>query len=81
MQGDLADMGAEGSSAVVILAVDIVSDRATDGDETSSGRDRKEPSFGKENIDDFGKANPAFATECPRGFVETQEAVETPAID
>jgi hypothetical protein len=81
MQCDLADVGAEGSSAVVIFAVDIVSDRATDSDESSSGRDRKEPSFGKENIDDFGKTNPAFAAECPRGFIETQESVETPAID
>jgi len=45
MQGDLADMRSEGSSAVVVLAVDVVGNRSAHGNEAGAGRDGKEPSL------------------------------------
>jgi len=37
MQGDLADMRSEGSSAVVVLAVDVVGNRSAHGNEAGAG--------------------------------------------
>ncbi len=81
MQGDLTDVRAEGSRTVVILSMEVVGDRATDGDEASAGRDCKEPSLREKHIDDVREADAAFAAEHARGFIEGQEAVESPAID
>ncbi len=52
-----------------------------DGDEASAGRDRKEPSFREEYIDDVGEADAAFAAEHAGGFVETENAVEAAAVN
>ena len=81
MQSDLANVSAEGSSAVMVLAVNIVGDRSAHGDEARAGRDRKEPSFRKKYVDDVGEADAAFATQHASGFVETQNAVEAAAVD
>src|SRR5229473_4561013 len=63
MQADLADMSAEGSSAVMVLTVDVVGDGSADGDEARAGRDGKEPSFREEYAEDVGEADAAFAAE------------------
>src|ERR1035438_2570111 len=81
MQADLADVRAESPRTVVVLAVDVVSDSPADSDKASAGRDGKEPPFREEYIDDVGEAHAAFAAQHPRGFIETQEAVEAPAVD
>jgi hypothetical protein len=73
-------MCAESSRAVVIFSVDIVGDRAPDGDEASAGSDRKKPTFREEHFNDVRQADAALAAEYAGGFIESQEAVEAPAI-
>ena len=81
MQGDLEDMSPEGSSAVMVLTVDVVGNRSAHRNEASAGRDGKKPSLRKEYVDDVGEADAALAAEQARGFVETEDAVETAAVD
>ena len=81
MQGDLANVSTEGSSAVMVLTVDVVGNRSANGNEASARRDGKEPSLGKKYVDNIGEADAAFAAEHASGFVETEDAVETAAVD
>ena len=81
MQSDLADVNSKGSSAVMVLAVDVVGNRSAHGNEASAGRDGKKPSLRKEYVDDVGEADAAFATEHASGLVETENAVETAAVN
>src|SRR5271165_1854766 len=81
MQCDLADVVSEGSSAVMVLAVDVVSNGSADGHEARAGRDGKEPSLRQKYVENVGEADAAFAAEHASRLVETQDAVETAAID
>jgi hypothetical protein len=81
MQSDLADVSAEGSSAVMVLTVNVVGNGSADGDEAGAGRDGKEPSFTEEYADDVGKADAAFAADHASGFVETEDAVESATVN
>src|SRR5665811_924838 len=81
MQADLADVSAEGSSAVMVLTMNVVGDGSADSDKAGSGRDGKKPSFREEYVEDVREADAAFATEHASGFIETEDAVETAAVD
>src|SRR5271156_3336397 len=81
MQANLTDVRTESSGAVVILSMDVIGDRSADGDEASAGSDRKEPSFREKHIDDVGEADSAFAAQHAGGFIEGQQAVQSPAIE
>ena len=81
MQADLADVSAESSSAVMVLTVDVVGDGSADGDEAGAGRDGKKPSFRKKYVDDVGEADAAFAAQHASRFVETEDAVQSAAVD
>src|SRR5208282_38544 len=81
MQSDLADVSTEGSSAMMVLTVHVIGDGSTYSDEAGAGRDGKEPSFGKKNVDDVGEAHAAFAAKHAGGFVETEDTVETGTVD
>ena len=50
-------------------------------DEAGAGRDGQEPSFRKKYVDDVGEADSAFAAQHASRLVETENAVETAAVD
>jgi hypothetical protein len=65
----------------MVLTVDVVGNRSAHGNEAGAGRDGKKPSLRKEYVDDVGEADAAFATKQASGFVETEDAIETAAVD
>src|ERR1700704_91703 len=81
MHRNLAYVSAESSSAMMILTMNIISDRSADGHKTGSWRDREEPTFGKEYIDNVGKTNPSFAANDAARFVEGENTIETLAVN
>ncbi len=81
MQADLADMGAEGSSAVMVLAVNVVGNRSANGDEAGAGSDGKEPSLGEKHLNDVAEADAALAADHARGLIEPEDAVKAAAVD
>jgi hypothetical protein len=81
MQANLPDVRAEGSGAVMILAMHVVRDRSADRNKASSGSNGQEPSLRQKHVDDVGKADAAFAAHHARGFVKPEDAVEATAVD
>jgi len=63
MQGDLEDVSSKGSSAVMILAVDVIGDGSADRHNAGAGSDGKKPSFRKEYIEEVGEADAGFTAE------------------
>jgi hypothetical protein len=81
MQSDLPNVSAKGSTAMMILAMNIVSDCSADGYVPGAGSDGKKPSAREKYVDNIGEADTAFTTQHPSGFVESKDAVETAAVD
>jgi len=81
MQSDLANVSAEGSSAVMVLTVNVVGNSTADGDEASAGRNGKKPSSREEYVDDVGETDAAFAADHASGFVETEDAIESATVN
>ena len=81
MQADLVNVTAESSSAVMVLAVDVVGDGPANSNEASARRDGKKPSSRKKYIENVGQADTTFAANHARRFVETENAVEASAVD
>src|SRR5215469_3789430 len=81
MQGEPLNVSAKGAGTVMVLTMDVVGDRAADGHEARAWSDGHKPAFGEEGLDDIRKAHAAFAANHSRGFVETQNSVQTMAVD
>src|SRR6516162_8001784 len=81
MQGEPLNVGAKGAGTVMVLTMDVVCDRAADGDEAGAGSHGHKPAFGEEGLDDIRQAHAAFAANHSRRFVETQNTVQTMAVD
>src|SRR6185369_14286900 len=67
---------AERAVAVVILAMDVVGDGASERHELRSGRDRQEEAAREREFDDLRKQHAGFAGEHAAFRVERDEAVE-----
>ena len=75
-QGERLEVGAEGTVALVILAVHVGGDHAADGDEPGAGHDRGEPATGSEHLEDVGEQDAGLAGEQPGIGVEREHPVE-----
>jgi hypothetical protein len=65
----------------MVLAVYIVCDCPTDGDETCSRRDGEKPAFGKKYVNKIAESDATLATDHTCGFIETQNAIEAFTLD
>ena len=72
----LPDEAADGSVHVVVLAVHVGADTATQGDELGAWSDRKEPASRKGKTDDLLKGDTRFSAEDTLRGVEGQESVQ-----
>jgi len=81
MKPDLSHVSAKGSSAVVVLAVNVIGNGPANRDEPSARCDRKKPSPGEEYIDNIGKADTILEAQHARRFVKAKNAVESTTID
>ncbi len=71
-----ADVAGEGAGAVVVFAVDVVGDRAADGDEAGAGGHGEKPTRRNAEAEDRVEAAPGLAVEAAGGGVERNPAVE-----
>jgi hypothetical protein len=81
IQCNALNMRTKRPGTVMVLAVHVVGDGAPHGHKGRPRRDGQKPTFGQKDIEDFGQADTAFATHDSRGFVETENTVETAAFD
>ncbi len=81
MQSKLAHVSSEGSGTVMVLAVYIIGDGSADGDESRARSDRKKPAFGQKYVNDVRESDAAFAAQHARRFIETENAIQAPAVD
>lgn len=81
MEAQLADVGSEGSGAVMVLAVDVIGDGAADGDKASPGGYGEKPASGYNKFEYLGKTDAGLATDHAEGWVKAQDAVEAARID
>ena len=65
-------MGAEGSRAPVVLAVDVGGDRAADGDVLGSGNDGQHPSGGHGGVKQLSDRDTGVCSDGTRGGVEVK---------
>ena len=72
----LPDEAADGPVHVVVLAVHVGADTATQGDELGAWSDRKEPASRKGKTDDLLKGDTRFSAEDTLRGVEGQESVQ-----
>ena len=80
-QSELFHMSSKGSSAVVILAVDVIGDSATKGYELGAGSDGKEPSFWNEYLENGGEANAALSAQDASARIKSNEVRERRRVD
>jgi hypothetical protein len=71
------DVAAEAARPVVVLAVDVVGDRAADGHVLGTGRDRKEPAARNDERENLVQTHAGLAGEQAGGGIERVEAVQT----
>jgi len=76
LQLKLENVIAETAGAMMILAVHVVRNGAADGDESRTGRHRREPSAGQELVDDFLQQYAGFALEDAARRIESNESIE-----
>lgn len=74
-------MTAEGSGAVVILAVNIVSDRSSEGNELGSWSYGKEPPLRHEHVENCRETYTALRPQDSRTRVKSDEMRERGCVD
>lgn len=77
----MQNVRAERSGAVMVLSMDIVGDGAADSDELSAGSNWQKPAFGEKYPDKVGEGDTALAAEDASGVIESEDAIQTAAID
>ena len=75
------DMHAERTGAVMVLAVDIIGDRAAHRHVLGAGQDRKKPAVRDDDGEDLRQGDPGFTAEHAGSGVEGNEAVERGHIE
>ena len=74
-------MATKGSGAVVVLAVNVVSDRAAESHKFSSWSNWKKPSLRNEHLKNSRQAHAALRFQDPSCRIEAQEVVEREGVD
>ena len=66
---------------MVVLAVDVARDAASDRDELGAGSDRRKPALRQEHAQDLAKAQPSLTRETTRRRIERQNAIGARGLD
>ena len=74
-------MAAECAAAMVVFAVYVVSDGATNRDEFGAGCDGQEPAAQHEEVEDFGQGDTCLAAQEARLLVKGDEALQVCKVE
>ena len=80
-QLEILDELAECAVSMMVLAVDVIGDRAADRDELGPWKHRREEAPRQEHIEDLRQTDPRFALKYPRRAVEGHHAIEPRVVD
>lgn len=75
-QTELSHMASERSRSVMVLAVNVVCHRATQGDEFCAWCYGEEPSFRDEHMQNGGETNATLCSQDSRRWIEREEVIE-----
>ena len=66
---------------MMVLAMDVIRDGASDGHKACARCNGDKPPFGEEHPKNIGETDAAFAADHPCRFVEAEDSVETMAVN
>jgi hypothetical protein len=75
-QLEAGDMGTEASGDVMVLAVYVIGQRATQSDEARARRHSEKPPLRNDDLQNFGQSNSRFCAQQPVDRIESNETVE-----
>ena len=78
---EAADVAAERSRAVVVLAVDVVRDRTAERDELGARADRQEPTARNDHREQLLEAEPRLGAQDPSLRIEVDQSRELAGVD